>query len=237
MFIMESFTSGTFKVRKDRKLLESDLEHNILKFSFLAKNETEREEVIKTYYKFMIYRNPVERLLSAYRDKVERLPLQGFSNYHPERNWLELRIYKYKHPIKFQKWNKTGGKTPVIISFPDFIDYWLDHGGVYIDEHFQPTFNLCRPCEVRYNYYGKFDTLVEDTHVLMKKVGRDGHIPGRSGHTNQVALSYYNRLSTEQKKRIINFLAVDLEFYYTIFPTERDKHKLLMGVNYDIPLG
>ena len=36
----------------------------------LNASETEREEVLRTHFKFMILRDPTERMLSAYKDKV-----------------------------------------------------------------------------------------------------------------------------------------------------------------------
>ena len=35
--------------------------------------EEERKEIIQTYYKFMILRDPMERILSAYKSKVRML--------------------------------------------------------------------------------------------------------------------------------------------------------------------
>ena len=40
--------------------------------------QEEREKILQSYYKFMILRDPVERLLSAYKNKVSgMLALQG----------------------------------------------------------------------------------------------------------------------------------------------------------------
>ena len=40
-------------------------------------NDSERLDVVSTYYKFVMLRHPLERLVSAYRDKIEGVSLQG----------------------------------------------------------------------------------------------------------------------------------------------------------------
>ena len=204
-------------------------------------NETYREKIKKTYYKFMMYRNPVDRLLSAYRDKVEKIPLLGLDLNIPERNWINMYAFKFKHPEAFQTWKKRGANTSVQIDFTDFIDYWIHTNGLNHDDHFMPIIDLCNPCSMHYDYYGEFNRFKEDATVLMRRIGADSslledyHWSADSGKMNRLTLKYYSQLSAEQKIKVIDILAKDLCFYYTIFPTEKDKHKLIMNIDYDIP--
>jgi hypothetical protein len=197
--------------------------------------------VIKKYYKFMMYRNPVERLFSAYRSKIQRFPLHGLSHDKPHYNWLKMKIFEYKHREHHQQWKVAGGSEEVNITFSDFIDYWLHTGGLTFDEHFQPIYDLCQPCQVRYSYYGNFKTFSDDADVLIEHLGSNSSLL-REGYytqgesTSDVAPLHYKTLSSQQKKLIISRLALDLSFYYTIFPSEINSHKVIMDTDCNIPI-
>ena len=99
-----------------------------------------------------MYRNPLDRLLSAYQSKVERVPLQGLERYKPHSNGLKKEIFAYTHPDSYRAWKFADGKKQVSISFSDFVDYWIHMRGLKFDEHFQTIFSLCQPCYARYHY-------------------------------------------------------------------------------------
>ena len=67
-----------------------------------AKNQTERAKITRGYYKFMMYQNPIDRLVSAYRSKIEDVPLLGLKTTIPGRDWLKMGIYEYEHPRQFK---------------------------------------------------------------------------------------------------------------------------------------
>ena len=224
---------------------KKDVDHNILevaikKYSFIGLSLKTRQKILQNYYKFIMYRNPVERLLSAYRDKIEKKPLDRFGLDDPQYNMPKKKIFQYKHPHEFKKWLASGGKEKIPISFSDFVDYWLFTDGVKDDEHFQTIFTLCQPCYVRYHYYGNFDTFEHDAEVLTKHIKSDSALLRNSYYkdgeqTSIITPKYYGQLTQKQKKMIVIKLARDLSFYYTIFPSQRDTHKAIMGINFDIP--
>ena len=198
--------------------------------------------MLKNYYKFIMYRDPAERLVSAYRNKVER-PMIGLEDNNPNYNWAKKDVYKYKHPVKYQIWKENSGFTPVRIIFSDFIDFWLSSiGRMSHDPHFITTFDVCHPCHVHFNYYGNFKIFEEDADVLIKAIGaKSSHLQDSkyeddmNNRTSSKAPNYYSQLNTEQKQKIVDKLALDLSFYYSVFPTEKDSHKGTMGFDYDIP--
>ena len=212
----------------------------MLKHSLLEKNKAEKENIFKSYFKFVMYRNPVERLVSGYLSKIYGHPMIGLKSNQPERNWIRLKTYELVHPIKFKKWKQRGAKEAITISFPDFIQYWIKTGGIKIDYHFRTIFDLCSPCKIRYSYYGNFNTYAKDVGVLNDRIhGNMSYLLNPSarsmGPTISVAPKFYSEITDRQKKEIINILATDLHFYYTLFPAERGSHKAIMGVDYDIP--
>lgn len=209
--------------------------HSLERVTDIAK----KREILNTYYKFMIYRNPAERLFSAYRDKVEKYPMLGLEREFPHFNWVRRDIFEYKYPERFQQWNSTGGRNPVNITFVEFVDYWINHN--FKDAHFSTIFSICQPCQVHYHYYGKFSTLKHDVEVLMRHVGADlsvldaGYYEEKGKSSSSLAPAYYNLLNRQQKKAVVRKLAMDLLFYYSIFPEERDSHKLVMDTDIDVP--
>ena len=186
-----------------------------------------------------MYRNPVERLFSAYRAKVMRFPLQGLKRMS-RFNWLRMDIYKYKHPELYREWYLEKGRRPVNISFTDFVDFYLDKKALRFNEHFRTIYDLCQPCHVRYNYYGNFKTFTTDVEALIEHIGTNSSLL-RQGYyqegseTSDLAPQYYSLLPNNKKIGIIKKLALDLSFYYTLFPSERDSHKVIMGIDYDVP--
>ena len=230
-------------MNKDKPELSSEsiFEKAIKKYSFKAKNETEKEEIIQDYYKFVMYRNPLERLFSGFMSKIQAYPLFGLESSKPaERNWLRLAVYKATHPVEFEAWKKDGGKIPILISWSDFIDYWILTGGIRRDEHFRTIFELCSPCKVRYSYYGNFNSFDRDVGVFSERIhGNMSPLLGAKhrdvGPSSELAPIYYKHLSLQQKKSIIDILATELHFYYSLFPDEANSHKEILGVDIDLP--
>ena len=197
--------------------------------------------VYGSYYKFMMYRNPVERLLSGYRSKVESYPL--FRHNTQPFNQFRLEIYNYTQPQECQKWLSLGGTEHLWISFPQFVDYWLYlmSSNRSLNDHFSTIFSICKPCEVRYNYYGNFKDFNRDAEILLKHQGanltllKQSYYEGSGKTTREIAPEYYRQLSDQQKHRILESLALDLKFYYNLFPEEQGSHKTIMDTNYEVP--
>ena len=196
---------------------------------------------MKKDFKFVMYRNPLERLLSAYRSKVGRYPLVGLQKDTPHYNWLRRRIFAHTYPRDYKHWIIHAGQPMINITFNEFIDYWLAYDLSY-DEHFRTIFSLCEPCRVHYNYYGNFKTFEKDASLLLDRIGgnidvlrsgyyqEDGSVP-----TTHLLNHYYKTLNLYQKLAVIRKISLELDFYYHVFPTEEDTHKQILGIDYDIP--
>ncbi|XP_011866721.1 PREDICTED: carbohydrate sulfotransferase 9-like isoform X2 [Vollenhovia emeryi] len=104
--------------------------------------------------KFLIVRHPLERLLSAYRDKLEHM-----------RN----REYYYKRfgrRIVF-KYRKSGNTTSRLEpTFAEFLQFIVSEK--YFDEHWTPYYRTCEPCTINYDYILKFETLDRDHNFFIQ---------------------------------------------------------------------
>ena len=149
-------------------------------------------------------------------------PVIGLEN-SPNNNWVKKYIYGYTHPHEYREWKKMNGTTSVVISFSDFIDYWLNSiGKMSQDTHFLPIFDICHPCHIQFNYYGNFNAFDEYADVLIKVIGNNDTSARHSYHTEMKKMlsmtpDYYSQLSTKQKEMIVDKLARDMSFYYTDF--------------------
>ena len=242
-FIAQGLIPESIASITSRKTIPDSVVKDVVASNSLTVYDKESAKLaLKSYYKFIMYRNPLERLVSAYRSKVKRVLLQGVEDERPHYNWLRKRIYKYTHPQEYRKWYHENGRSPVRITFPDFVSYWLDNDDYRTrhDSHLMPIFELCEPCRVRYHYYGNFATFEQDANVLASRIGtsmaylRQSYYGDSERETDKLTSEYYKQLSLEQNIRVFERLAVELDFYYHLFPSETNSHMDILNITMQI---
>nr|XP_056720157.1 carbohydrate sulfotransferase 14 [Euleptes europaea] len=136
---------------------------------------------LKHYFKFIFVRDPMERLLSAYRNKFG-----------------EIKDYQLKYGVEIVKrYRKNPGKTTGDdVTFSEFLRYLLDEDVEKMNEHWMPIYNLCQPCAVRYDFIGSYERLNEDASYVLERVQAPSFIrfPERQSWYNPVTpqtLHYY----------------------------------------------
>ena len=212
------------------------LERGLRRGSLLNKNLTDASRLLrmKNYFKFMIVRNPLERLVSGYRNKIEP-PLMDLSDKFP--NYIKRWILKTYRPVDYRQWIDQGGNYNISISFPEFAQYVIDTKKEWLNPHFKPMINTCHPCRVRYDFYGNFKMYSQDVMLIVEKIRTKpeyypNHSLHRSGHETSTYLGvYYNQLTHAQKTELYYSLEEELEFYYYLYPAEKDSHVDLLGVH------
>lgn len=109
----------------------------------------------------MFIRSPVERLVSAYRNKIEH-PVNGENNV--EQNlWDKIRsgiLEKYRA--------KADSYNPPYPTFSEFIRFLGASDPADMNEHYKPMTALCQPCSVKYHYVGNFGTLRRDANKILE---------------------------------------------------------------------
>jgi len=117
---------------------------------------------------FLFVRHPFERLLSAFRDKLEDPSVQGkrFNEYYYNK-------YGRRIVMHFRK-EKITGPSFKYPRFHEFLEFLLSRDLRYYDEHWAPYFIGCSPCHVPYNFIGHFETLYWDMHLLANKTNLVG---------------------------------------------------------------
>ncbi|XP_075047847.1 carbohydrate sulfotransferase 14-like [Mixophyes fleayi] len=110
---------------------------------------------LKYYFKFMFVRDPMERLLSAYRNKFG-----------------EIKEYQQRYGVEIVKrYRKNPGLSKGDdVTFSEFLQYLLDEDVERMNEHWMPIYNLCQPCAVPYDFIGSYERLWDDANDVLKSI-------------------------------------------------------------------
>lgn len=113
------------------------------------------------HFNFMFSRNPYDRLLSMYVDK-----LLAPNPYY----WklIGLPAIKLSRPIIFQKPLVCGHD----VTFKEFIEYVVHtlKNNVDIDPHIMPIYRNCQPCRMQYDFIGTMENFRQDSSEILRKL-------------------------------------------------------------------
>ncbi|KAJ0001986.1 hypothetical protein NQD34_001782 [Periophthalmus magnuspinnatus] len=170
---------------------------------------------LQTYTKVVFAREPMERLVSAYRDKFEN------PNKHYHTVYGRPIIAKYRtHP------SPEALSTGDGVTFTEFVQYLLDvHRPVGMDIHWNLVDNLCHPCLIDYNFIGKFENMQEESNFLLRimKAPRNLTLPQFKDRnpkdqktSSEITEKYFAQVSPWQRQRVYDFYYMDYQmFNYT----------------------
>ncbi|KAL9971634.1 hypothetical protein ACROYT_G017826 [Oculina patagonica] len=145
----------------DRKAADSNairkVNHTI--FTFLADlPPLAAERKLQEYYKFMFVREPLVRLLSAYKDKFYLNHSQSFHKSYGKK--IVKRLRRNADP------NSKGDD----VTLKEFLQYVTESRVEDMNEHWMPFFELCQPCAVSYDFIGSFENLESDAPQVLKEL-------------------------------------------------------------------
>ena len=116
------------------------------------------KQKLKEYFKFMFVREPLLRLLSAYKDKFY---LNHTSAFH-ERYGINI--------IKQLRENASANSKGDDVSIEEFLQYVTESRAEDMNEHWMPFYELCQPCAVSYDFIGSFENLESDATQVLKEL-------------------------------------------------------------------
>ena len=195
------------------------------------------------YFKMMMVRHPLERLLSAYRDKLSGVIKRDHQlvDAHVDdiySNDCKIEIFKTVQSEKYSLWLRDL-KLEYQITFSDFIQFVVGMPNPKLNIHYMPVVDLCRPCDNEYDFYGAFKLFNKDAQVLISKLeGKPEYIPGvnQTSKTAELMNTFYSELSHDLKEQLFKDWRTELEFYYYLYPEERYTHKSILGIDEDIEI-
>ena len=162
--------------------------------------EKERKHRLKTYFKFVFVREPLERLLSAYKDRLVKHATTTIDE--------RKEIVKKFRPWEFEPEGKN------FVSFVEFIGYISDNNT--INPHWRQYEKLCHPCVFNYDFIGHLETLEEDAALLLKMAGITDRVtfpPIHKSTGSTEALQYYSQVPPEYINRIGELYRSDFEMF------------------------
>uniref|UniRef100_A0A8C8SVT2 Carbohydrate sulfotransferase n=1 Tax=Pelusios castaneus TaxID=367368 RepID=A0A8C8SVT2_9SAUR len=164
-----------------------------------------QEKLLTSYTKVMFTRDPLERLVSAYRDKF----------LHSEPYYSITVANEIKAMVRE---NKNSTKK---VTFQEFVKFTLTKKQDDLDIHWKPMFLLCDPCNIHYDILGKFETLEEDAEHVLRSIGapEDLQYPNFKKYDSEKSTSdditreYLGQLSSEQIQKIKKLYQMDFALF------------------------
>nr|CAD7404804.1 unnamed protein product [Timema poppensis] len=193
---------------------------------------SEAEQAFHDTLKLLVVRHPFERLLSAYRDKLENVQVgHNHGTLHYYRRYGRRIVKKYRQGGNSTKtwtilsqdqyyWppNKTrpAGVEP---TFQEFVRYLTDMDIVlYSDDHWIPYYLYCTPCLLKYDIIAKVESLLRDQVYVIRSAGLQEQVRPRWRHktkeeSNEIAKRYFSQLTKEQVLKLYEKYKVDFELF------------------------
>lgn len=139
---------------------------NLKKHGFRFLVNYTREEIqfrLENYYKYIIIRDPFDRMVSTHRDKF----LHKDEVFY--RNHLRNKIKdQYRLP---------GVAQSKDVEFEEFVKFVANGKNLIdFDRHWIPQFFVCDPCNIHYDYVAKFETYESDLGNIFPELGWNCHI-------------------------------------------------------------
>ncbi|XP_069101095.1 carbohydrate sulfotransferase 14-like [Argopecten irradians] len=178
--------------------------------NFLHKYPSRKQSrILEDYKKYIVVRNPFERLLSAYRNKFAG---KGFHEFREEGKEIIKRFRKNATRESLEKGND--------VSFLEFVQFLTDEETENLNDHWEKYNTLCHPCTVRYDFIGKYETISRDADFILRDIGAPPEIqfPKRSDkytteETRNTFEKYYSQIPGEYIVKLWNMYRLDFELF------------------------
>lgn len=191
---------------------------------FPRPSEDELRDAVTTpgVVSLLVVREPFVRLLSAYRDKLEKITPPYY------RKLARAIIAENREKsTKIFGTVKSFGPT-----FYEFVSYLIDnrYKSFSFDEHWAPYYQFCSPCAVNFSVVAKVETLSRDSAYVIHQLGL-GHVLGRTvgdrrtrlrtvmnkskdGRNTTALLKYYfSQLDEPMLDSLLEIYGVDFEMF------------------------
>lgn len=200
--------------------------------AFPELDHIEAEQAFLNTLTLLVVRHPFERLLSAYRDKLENMRIgaeHGTAHFYAK--YGSRIVAKYRpggNKTRTQSLLKPGqylwhpelpepaGFEP---TFKEFVRYLTDLEFVYSDDHWIPFYLFCTPCLINYDIIVKVETMLRDQVYVIQAAGLQGLIHPRWKHKTyskekeETSKHYFSQLTKQEVKRLYEKYQLDFELF------------------------
>ena len=129
-------------------------------------SQEDRSKRLATHFKFLFVREPLHRILSAYKDKF-------WGKNRVFTNQFRQSIVRAFRPEDEQ----VIGVQTNNVTFSEFLQYISTSSNKRVnDSHWHKYEQLCFPCFFKFDFIGSFETLKDDAAFLLKMTGMDNRV-------------------------------------------------------------
>lgn len=173
---------------------------------------------IENYFKFLFVREPMERILSAYLNKFT----MPYSTEYQRRFGRKI-VRRYRRTP-----SRESLKHGHDVTFNEFAKFLLDSRTTRpFDAHWRPYQDLCHPCLLRYDVIGKYETLDEDVHSILRHIGVEHliHFPDKPKKilkTSDRLKEAYSNITASARRQLWHLYETDADMFGYQFPLVLD---------------
>ena len=182
--------------------------HDPKYFKFLNQySDKDVEFRLKTYFKFLFVREPLERLVSAYVNK--------FVNHQWE--WRHILQYSKEIVDSYRQEYRDADDN---VTFTKFI-FYLTGAGFDNNRHWNLYDKLCHPCAIHYDFIGHFENMPKEASYVLRKTGMDRVAtfpPFYSHNTSAKMAEKYSEVPRWKIIELANAYQKDFEMFSYPFP-------------------
>lgn len=169
---------------------------------------TDVEYLLSTYTKFLFVRHPFERLLSAFRNKLEQNYIRS--------KYFQTRVGRYIVKRYRMKPNNASLQNGDDVTFDEFTAYLSKSESDGFNEHWKPIESLCEPCRIKYDFIGKYETLLSDSNFILRSFGISNiRFPHnvKAATTYKDLKKYFSSLPPSRIKELYNIYERDFKLF------------------------
>ena len=183
-------------------------------------SKQDREYRLRHYTKFMFVREPMLRAFSGWREKFVDGPQR-----HAYQTIWGPQIKRSRLSRQNTSFSSQGqrGEARSSISFADFVGYITGPvpSPLQQDMHWQSYLPRCRPCRVRYDLIGHYETLGPDAEAILGVISPSGRSnnntvmfpPIRSSRTPKLAKREFLKLKYEDLLKLARLYELDYKLF------------------------
>ena len=211
--------TGQMNETEPLKLKSNDVHLTYTKYLTFLHTYSEEDIIykIQNYRKVLFVREPLERLLSAYRNKFH----QKGGVYFQERFGRKIIRQFRENPTQE---SLSRGHD---VKFSEFVQFLLDPEmePKGFNEHWAPMSSLCHPCHISYDFIGKYESLDDDVTLLLKEMSVYDQInfPERGDtykteRTEDTMMEYFRMIDTDYLRDLWKIYLHDYILFGYPFP-------------------
>ncbi|XP_038051884.1 carbohydrate sulfotransferase 11-like [Patiria miniata] len=207
LMVLSGLRKGTVGISSN----EAHFKNGMKRLSALT--PAEQKIRLKTYTKFMYARQPFLRILSAYKNKFADIKMYRKEPYF---QGFAKRIMKTYRKGATARELQTGEN----ITWHEWMTYLTnptERAG--FDDHWQEIYKMCSPCKVKYDYFGKLETINDDARYMLTSLDLQDQVsfPAKANshptNSSKTYDDYFSQVPKATLKRLWELYELDFELF------------------------